>query len=61
MPLTLAPVRTYKISLMDGTTEKITASAWKDVDGTWIDFFDGGGQVLRLRTQDVERIDVDKG
>lgn len=60
MSVTLRTVRTYKITMMSNEVEKVDAVAWKDIGDTWIDFFDGAGQILRLRQSEVFRIEVDR-
>lgn len=58
MPITLAPVNTYKITYANMNNEEIKAGYWTDVDSRWIDFHDGSGQLLRVRSGDVIRIEV---
>lgn len=53
---------TYKVELIDGSTQTVEATRYADAEGRWIDFYnerpsDGlEEQVLRLRSSDVVTI-----
>lgn len=53
-------VADYKITYLDGREETVRAVVFTD-NGIWIDFSDGGGQVLRIRSTDVYRIERQQG
>lgn len=49
-------LREFKIIFKGGATQTVEETTGPSVHGDWLTFADGGGEILRVRADDVESV-----